>query len=184
MLAGPLGKAAKSSSVLRINEVTAEFPPDHPAVRNFISIPLRSSNNKMSALLVTINKNGGFTSDDEDTLFSFAFQAFQSLVLHEEIARLAITDGLTGLYNHRAFQEKLSEEINRAERYFKTFSLIMLDIDHFKSFNDIYGHRAGDHALKEISKIIRNELRTVDFLQGTAARSLYLYCLRHLSMAL
>ena len=163
MLAGPLGKAAKTSSVLRINEVAAEFPPDHPAVRNFMAVPLRSSKNKMSALLVTINKNGGFTPDDEDTLFSFAFQAFQSLVLHEEIARLAVTDGLTGLYNHRAFQEKLSEETNRAERYFKTFSLIMLDIDHFKSFNDIYGHQTGDLALKEISKIIRKELRTVDF---------------------
>ena len=163
MLMGPLGEAIKTSSVLRINEVTAEFPPNHPAVRNFMAIPLRSSKNKMSALLVTINKNGGFTSDDEDTLFSFAFQAFQSLVLHEEIARLAVTDGLTGLYNHRAFQEKLSEETNRAERYFKTFSLIMLDIDHFKSFNDIYGHQTGDLALKEISKLIRNELRTVDF---------------------
>ena len=163
MLTGPLGEAIKTSSVLRINEVTAEFPPNHPVVNNFISIPLRSSKNKMSALLITINKNGGFTPDDEDTLFSFAFQAFQSLVLHEEIARLAVTDGLTGLYNHRAFQEKLSEETNRAERYFKTFSLIMLDIDHFKSFNDIYGHQTGDLALKEISKIIRNELRTVDF---------------------
>lgn len=163
MLAGPLGKAAKTSSVLMINELSAELPPDHPPVKNFIALPLSSSNNKMSALLITINKHGGFTSDDEDTLFSFAFQAFQSLVLHEEIARLAVTDGLTGLYNHRAFQEKLSEEINRAERYVKTFSLIMLDIDHFKSFNDIYGHQTGDLALKTISKIIRNELRTVDF---------------------
>ncbi|MDP3260522.1 MAG: diguanylate cyclase, partial [Thermodesulfovibrionales bacterium] len=163
MLMGPLGEAIKTSSVLRINDVTAEFPPNHPVVNNFISIPLRSSKNKMSALLITINKDGGFTPDDEDTLFSFAFQAFQSLVLHEEIARLAVTDGLTGLYNHRAFQEKLSEETNRAERYFKTFSLIMLDIDHFKSFNDIYGHQTGDLALKEISKIIGSELRTVDF---------------------
>jgi len=163
MLIGPLGKAMKTSSVLRINEITAEFPPNHPVVNNFISIPLRSSKNKMSALLITINKHGGFTPDDEDTLFSFAFQAFQSLVLHEEIARLAVTDGLTGLYNYRAFQEELSEEINRAERYFKTFSLIMLDIDHFKSFNDIYGHQTGDLALKEISKIIGSELRTVDF---------------------
>jgi len=164
MLTGLLGKAIKISSVLRVNEVTAEFPPNHPVVNNFIAIPLPSSNNKMSALLITINKHGGFTPDDEDTLFSFAFQAFQSLVLHEEIARLAVTDGLTGLYNHRAFQEKLSEETNKAERYSKTFSLIMLDIDHFKSFNDIYGHQTGDRALEEISKIIRGDLRTVDFL--------------------
>ncbi|HBR22384.1 MAG TPA: hypothetical protein DD713_07470 [Nitrospiraceae bacterium] len=163
MLMGPLGKTIKTSSILRINELTAEFPPEHPVVKNFIALPLSSSNNKMSALLITMNKNSGFSPDDEDTLFNFAFQTFQSLVLHEEIARLAVTDGLTGLYNHRAFQEKLSEETNRAERYFKTFSLIMLDIDHFKSFNDIYGHQTGDLALKEISKIIRNELRTVDF---------------------
>jgi len=163
MLTGPLGEAIKTSSVLRINEVIAEFPPNHPVVKSFIALPLSSSNNKMSALLITINKSGGFTPDDEDTLFNFAFQAFQSLVLHEEIARLAVTDGLTGLYNYRAFQEKLSEETNRAERYFEIFSLIMLDIDHFKSFNDTYGHQTGDLALKEISKIIRNELRTVDF---------------------
>jgi len=163
LLDGPLGDALRTSTVLRVNKAVEQLPPDCPQLRNYLALPLSAPNDRMSAFLLTMNKNGGFTADDEDTLFNFAFQAFQALALHEEIARLAVTDGLTGLNNHRAFQEKLSEEINRAERYFKTFSLIMLDIDHFKSFNDIYGHQTGDRALKELSALIIGELRTVDF---------------------
>jgi len=163
MLQGPLGEAIRTKTAIRINKPLTELPLTNLVVNNLMALPLTSSNNNMSALLIMLNKSGGFTEDDEDELFSFAFQAFQALIIHEEIARLAVTDGLTGLSNHRAFQEKLSEELLRAERYFKVFSLILLDIDHFKSFNDIYGHQTGDRVLKDIAKVINKSLRTVDF---------------------
>lgn len=163
MLQGALGDAMRGLTTFRINEFKTPLPSDHIAIKNLIAITLASAGDRMSALLVAVNKKDYFTQDDEDTLFNFAFQAFQALTIHEEIARLAVTDGLTGLGNHRAFQEKLSEEIERASRYAKVLSVVMLDIDHFKSFNDVYGHQSGDNALKQIAMIINSSMRNVDF---------------------
>lgn len=163
MIKGTLGDAIMRLTPLRINEFTTELPFNHIPIKNLIALPLSSSDSEMSALLIMVNKNNGFTPDDEDTLFNFAFQAFQTIAIHEKIARLATTDSLTGLSNHRTFQERLSEELSRAERYFKVLSLIMLDIDHFKSFNDTYGHQTGDEVLKGIAKIISSNIRDVDF---------------------
>jgi diguanylate cyclase (GGDEF)-like protein len=82
--------------------------------------------------------------------------------LHAEIETLATTDGLTGLYNHRRFQEKLSEEFKRLSRYSSPVSLILSDIDYFKKVNDTYGHPVGDLVLKGVSEIIREEIRDMD----------------------
>jgi len=81
---------------------------------------------------------------------------------NEKLRELALRDGLTGLYNHRYFQELLGNEMSRAERYKKPFSLIMLDLDHFKKINDEYGHPIGDIVLKEVSKTINDTLRESD----------------------
>ncbi|UCG79497.1 MAG: diguanylate cyclase [Nitrospirota bacterium] len=88
---------------------------------------------------------------------------------NEELAKannflkeLSIRDSLTGLNNHRYFQEALSIEIIRSRRYEHHFSLIMIDIDHFKKYNDTYGHPAGDVLLKEISNIFKERIRKSD----------------------
>lgn len=78
--------------------------------------------------------------------------------LQELISR----DGLTGLYNHRYFQEVMDRELNRAERYGHNFSLILFDIDHFKKVNDTYGHQRGDQVLKLLSKLALKAVRTSD----------------------
>ncbi len=75
---------------------------------------------------------------------------------------LSIHDGLTGLYNYREFQRRLTEEAERSGRYGRPFSLLMLDIDHFKIVNDTCGHLAGDEALRQFSALIRREVRPVD----------------------
>lgn len=80
----------------------------------------------------------------------------------EESARLAITDGLTGLYNHRYFQEQLAKEVQRAQRYSSPVSLVMGDVDHFKSFNDNYGHLQGDNVLRQVAAILKAETRQTD----------------------
>jgi diguanylate cyclase (GGDEF)-like protein len=77
----------------------------------------------------------------------------------EDLARL---DGLTGLYNHRMFQDSLREEIKRTRRYNHPLSLIMLDIDHFKKFNDTYGHPVGDEVLKMTAGAIKAMVRVTD----------------------
>ena len=76
-----------------------------------------------------------------------------------QTARLAITDGLTGLYNHRYLQERLRQIIRRAGEHRFPLSLLMIDIDHFKVYNDLNGHIAGDVALKEVAEIIRRAAR-------------------------
>ncbi|OQA90861.1 MAG: Response regulator PleD [Elusimicrobia bacterium ADurb.Bin231] len=84
-----------------------------------------------------------------------------------ENARLyheAVVDGLTGLYVHRYFEIQLSTEIKRAQRFGKNLSVLMIDIDHFKKFNDIHGHQAGDFVLKEVSSVIQDTARTVDIV--------------------
>ena len=82
--------------------------------------------------------------------------------MHAEIERLATTDGLTGLNNHRIFQQKLTEELKRSERHKAPLSLLLIDIDYFKKVNDTYGHPVGDLVLKGVSKILQHEIRDID----------------------
>ena len=76
----------------------------------------------------------------------------------------SVTDGLTGIHNRRAFQSRLEEEFSRARRHGSTVSLIMADVDHFKSYNDGFGHPAGDEVLKTVAKILQAGIRNHDFL--------------------
>lgn len=80
----------------------------------------------------------------------------------EETKKHSRSDGLTGLFNRRFFDEALEGEMNRAQRYSGGFSLIFFDLDNFKSFNDTYGHQAGDLTLQEVAKILILEKRTED----------------------
>jgi diguanylate cyclase (GGDEF)-like protein len=82
----------------------------------------------------------------------------------EELRQRAVTDGLTGLYNHRHFQEALVSEAERAARYGLTFTLLMMDLDHFKAVNDRFGHPHGDQALQQVAAVMRENARTSDFV--------------------
>ena len=75
---------------------------------------------------------------------------------------LATTDGLTELYNHRYFQEQMTQNIETSKRYGKSFSLIMIDIDFFKKFNDTYGHQSGDAVLRQVAQILKRNVRSTD----------------------
>ncbi len=80
----------------------------------------------------------------------------------EELRQLAITDGLTGLYNYRYFKEQLLLELNRARRHNSHVSLFMIDIDHFKQYNDNHGHPAGDLVLQTIARLLKENVRNID----------------------
>ena len=77
---------------------------------------------------------------------------------------LATTDGLTELYNHRYFQEQMLLNIETSKRYNKNFSLIMIDIDFFKKFNDTYGHQSGDAVLRQVAQILKKNVRSSDIV--------------------
>ena len=81
---------------------------------------------------------------------------------HEEIYRLTTIDGLTQCYNKRYFIETLEREINRAVRYQRVLSLVMMDVDYFKRINDTHGHLAGDHVLRELATLIAGHIRRED----------------------
>ncbi len=81
---------------------------------------------------------------------------------NERLQQQAVHDGLTGLPNHRSFHQRLTEFVHRVGRYGETFSVAMLDVDHFKAYNDAYGHQEGDLALQQIAQIISKSLREAD----------------------
>jgi len=83
-------------------------------------------------------------------------------IAKERLRQLAITDGLTGLYNHRYLKEFLKRELERARRHRLSVSIVMIDIDHFKHYNDTHGHQAGDELLKMIARLFKDNIRKID----------------------
>jgi diguanylate cyclase (GGDEF)-like protein len=97
-------------------------------------------------------------------LASEAGLALEVVSLYDSMKIMAVTDGLTGLFNHREFYQALRRELERARRYRHTLSLLMIDVDDFKRFNDRFGHPAGDIALREIADLLRKCARTTDII--------------------
>ncbi|HSB35012.1 MAG TPA: GGDEF domain-containing protein [Nitrospirota bacterium] len=98
------------------------------------------------------------------TLANEAAMALHVVDMHENLQRMSITDGLTGLFNHREFYQQLHRELERARRYRHTVSLLIIDVDDFKLFNDRFGHLAGDLALRKISDLLRQCARATDIV--------------------
>lgn len=96
--------------------------------------------------------------------------------LEEELARLATTDALTGLYNRHRFNELLEQEVARARRYHTPLSLIMFDLDYFKNVNDTYGHAVGDQVLQEVAKVIRENVRATDWVGRWGGEEFLVLC--------
>jgi len=112
-----------------------------------------------------LSEVGGWTEQSWDLLQLLAEQAAPALMtasLYRKMSTLAITDGLTGVYNHRHFHERLTEEWLRAERYRKPLSLVMIEGDDFKKINDTYGHLQGDAVLRDLAALMVRTVRDVD----------------------
>jgi diguanylate cyclase (GGDEF)-like protein len=129
-------------------------------------VPLRAAGKVLGTLVVGARRDDAFAADDVvRQLEVVAMQAAESIYrarLFEKTERLATTDGLTGLTNHRTFQVRLDEHLAQARRYGKKLALILCDIDHFKSVNDTYGHPVGDVVLKGVARTIQKEARETD----------------------
>jgi len=97
-------------------------------------------------------------------IFKFLTGANVEMSYHEEIYRMTIVDGLTGVHNKRYFLEFLDREMSRCVRYGRPLALVMFDIDHFKRVNDEYGHLTGDHVLKELARRLAARIRREELL--------------------
>lgn len=126
-------------------------------VDNLACIALKSDK-EIFGVLNIVNKLGGFTDEDMVLLQNIADQVAVALQ-NAKFYELAITDGMTKLYIHRYFQSRLDEEMKRSARYGTKLSLILFDVDHFKKFNDTYGHQQGDIVLIETAKIVKDSIR-------------------------
>jgi len=134
-------------------------------IRSHAAMPLRSGDAIVGVLMIASATFRDLTQAERDRLQVIANQsslALQNALLHEELERLSVTDRLTELYNHGYLHQRLEEEIERAMRFGHRLSVIMLDIDDFKKFNDRYGHPRGDTVLKAVSAVIRENLREID----------------------
>ncbi len=94
-----------------------------------------------------------------DTIFKYLVGSDVETAYHEEIYKMTIIDGLTQAFNKRYFLEALEREMSRAQRYGRPLSILMFDIDHFKSVNDNHGHLAGDHVLQALGRLISTRAR-------------------------
>ena len=106
-----------------------------------------------------------FRREDLETVVFLAEQggvAMENVTLHDEAQRLSLTDGLTGVWNRRYFQMTFRQVLAAAVRFERPFSLLMMDLDHFKRVNDSYGHRRGDAVLVEFARRVNGVLREID----------------------
>jgi diguanylate cyclase (GGDEF)-like protein len=145
--------------------VDTRFAEIDPAARSILAVPLHSVERLVGLLFFGSREADGFSPESIDRAEEFANRIvfpIQRALLEEELRRLAFTDAQTSLFNHRHFQTLLDEEIRRAQRYGRPLSIIFLDLDSFKAFNDTYGHPAGDTLLREVSGVLRANLRAVD----------------------
>ena len=128
---------------------------------------LQSPDQELGALAVYWDQTHSITSEEVAIARLFAERAgalLHSALLYAQITELSQTDPLTNLPNRRALAVRLIDEANRTSRFEHSFTLIMLDLDGFKSINDTYGHSAGDNALKQIADAISRGLRGTDFI--------------------
>jgi diguanylate cyclase (GGDEF)-like protein len=141
--------------------VLDEGPSRAPSL---LAVPLRHRDRNLGAL-VLVGRRGAFDASASRVLGVIANQAAASLAvirLKERHKRLAARDGLTELYNRRAFDERLAKARAREERQGGRFAVLLLDIDHFKRLNDTFGHPAGDAALKHTARVLEAHLRQGD----------------------
>lgn len=138
-----------------------------PADKELLISPLTVRGRTTHVLVCRTQQRGAFHPRMHKVagLISTIFASFlERRALYDDLQTKAITDGLTSLYNHRYFQERLDEEIRRCDRYEKEVALVLLDIDHFKNVNDAYGHAVGDEVLKELSALLRRCFRETDIV--------------------
>lgn len=115
--------------------------------------PIRNPNREVVGVIVSV----------VDVTYRVEYEN-QLKALNQKLENLAVTDGLTGLRNHRAFQDFLEEQFQVAIRKKQPLSLILMDVDHFKQYNDTYGHQAGDEVLRQVAQILSENVREGDFV--------------------
>ena len=164
---GITGAAAEEGETIYVPDVTRDprYIPTDPTIRSELAIPLLDNERVIGILNLESDRLNAFSKEDRRVMEIVAAQIALMLgkaLLYDELATMAITDGLTGLFNHRHFFMRLEAEFKRSARYSYPISLIMVDIDYFKDFNDVFGHMQGDVALRKVADLVTHAVRETD----------------------
>ncbi|MCQ9207412.1 MAG: diguanylate cyclase [Omnitrophica bacterium] len=180
-LYGKVAEATKGASkefglIVKVSSIVCEYLgaekvnfliENHKALEGRVDtgvlVPIETIDNKPKSAWHIINAPRAISAEQESDLRTtghFLTLAIENIILREQ----AIVDSLTKLYNRAYLDLRLREEIDKNKRYNTPFSLLMLDIDHFKAFNDDYGHAAGDEVLRIVAKVLRSNVRTSDIV--------------------
>lgn len=139
---------------------------DSPQKKNYVCIPLSAQGDTLGMLHMDFGGDPDASSRKNfavlQALAERSALALANLNLREKLKSQSIRDPLTGLYNRRYMEESLERETHRAERQGRKVGVLMLDLDHFKTFNDTYGHEAGDRMLQEVGAILTSSFRRED----------------------
>jgi diguanylate cyclase (GGDEF)-like protein/PAS domain S-box-containing protein len=139
--------------------------PGMERTRSYLGVPIFVKGKIMGYINVESTQPHDFTTNHGKRLMAFADQAalaIENSRMFEKLEQMAVVDTLTGLYSRRHFSDLGGKEIERARRYGSPLSLLMIDLDHFKNFNDTYGHAVGDQILVEVANTIGTTLRKID----------------------
>jgi two-component system cell cycle response regulator len=166
---GIAGRAAEGEAILVPRDEIAAARPVEPEAATAVAVPLVRGGRIIGVIaLYGRSPLELFDEGDAQTLASFAGQAsvaIENVLLHQETQQLSITDGLTGVWNRRYLELSLRKEIERASRFSRPLSVLLVDIDRFKRVNDRFGHQRGDEILVEITRRLIGSIRTqIDFV--------------------
>jgi diguanylate cyclase (GGDEF)-like protein len=142
--------------------------PGERGGRSEMAVPVRAARAVVGALHVSADPRQRVFGNEDlrllEVLASLASDALGNGLLFEQVQQNALRDGLTGLLTHRAFHERLEAAILEASRYRQPVSVVLVDIDHFKSVNDTHGHPAGDAVLQGVAHVLDRNVRDVDVI--------------------
>lgn len=157
--------------------IRAELPPGDSftttdlllaeGLRSHVAFPLISHGRVLGSLNLSSMEPGLVASFDQNILKPLIEEVAMALsnhMLFKQVKQESVTDGLTGLYNHRYFQEQLEREIKKATRRDRPLALVIADLDHFKVFNDMSGHVQGDEALRNTAQLLKGSVRVEDMV--------------------
>jgi len=161
---------ARRGELIKVDDIK-KHPLFETAPKNWqgsiIGLPLKFGDRVVGVMTLAHPETNAFSEDEIRFLRLLGDQAavaIENARLHDLVNQQAHTDTLTGLPNRRALEEQFEKELHRSLRYNHNFSLVIIDIDSFKTINDRYGHPAGDEFLKQLSTQMKKSLRSMDFL--------------------
>ena len=168
---GVSGRVVSSGKPLLINDISQEkdffyFAGSDIKEGSYLGIPLKNVNGSIMGVLNAHKPVVDGFSQTDYRLFTAVAEnvaiAINNAMTFQQTQELIRRDELTGLYNRRYFFERIERELYRCRRYERVLSLLMIDIDHFKEYNDNFGHLRGDQALRKVSRIFERCLRQID----------------------